>query len=228
LTDPRPGIEVDGLEVVYQRGAEPAVTGLGLQLAAGQGLLVTGRRGSGKTSVLRALLGLVRASGVIEVHGRRPEDPALAAEVGYGPQGRAFPEGVSPRRLLATVVRLRLGRADDGAVETALRDCGLAADRWTSGDLDVEQLRRVSLACAIAGEPRSIMLDDPWEFSETYAAIERCLAAGGVAVVATHDPGGFPTILAQSIELEGGDDPDDEEEDDDIGVVSGGREPADG
>ena len=51
-------IRARAIEVRYQRGGELAVSGVNLDLRAGTGLLITGDRGSGKSSVLRAVLGL--------------------------------------------------------------------------------------------------------------------------------------------------------------------------
>ncbi len=226
LTDRRPGIDVEGLEVVYQRGAEPAVTDLTVQSPGGQGLLVTGRRGSGKTSVLRALLGLVRASGAIEVNGLVPGAAPLAAEVGYGPQGRTFAEGLSPRRLVDAVMALRTGRRDADGTERALTAAGLDRARWDDREPDVEDMRRLSLACALAGDPPSLVLDDPWEFVETFAAIDRALTAGGFVVVATHDPGHFADVLGQTIVLEGGSDENEDDEEDVVEPVTDGPDDA--
>lgn len=212
VTDRPTGLEVEGLEVVYQRGAEPAVSGIDLHLAGGEGLLVTGRPGSGCSSLVRALVGLVRVAGVVEVNGLPPGSAELASEVGYAPQGRAFLEGLSPRAIVDTVVRLRLRGRDDEAVDAALTGAGVTPDRWRGRDPDVEEVRRVALACAIAGSPASLILDDPWEFPETFAAIDRSLAAGGFVVVATRDPGHFPAVLAQTLHLKGGQDPVDDAE----------------
>ena len=63
-------IRARAIEVRYQRGGELAVSGVNLDLRAGTGLLITGDRGSGKSSVLRAVLGLAGPGGDIGA-GRR-------------------------------------------------------------------------------------------------------------------------------------------------------------
>lgn len=210
---PEPAITVEELEVVYQRGAEPAVSDISFTLAAGDALLFTGGRGSGKTSILRALLGLVVFQGSIAISGFTPGDPRILPHIGYAPQGRGFAETLSARQLGRTVATLRTGSGDAAAVETALDAAGFPEDRRNAHDLNVEELRRLALACALIATPRILVLDDPWEFPETVAAIERTRAAGGIVVAASYEPGGLPDLFGETRELTGVTDADDTEDD---------------
>lgn len=203
LADRVTEIVVEDLEVVYQRGAEPAVSGVDVTLRAGQSLLVTGGHGSGKSSFLRAILGLVVATGHIEVLGSYAGDPRNAPRIGYAPQGRSFCETHSPRHLVTTIVVLRAGRRDDGAVHDALVRAGIPPDRHDARDLGVEEQRRLALACALVGTPDVLVLDDPWEFTETITAVERTLAAGGIVIAASHEPGGLPEFFGSELVLTG-------------------------
>ena len=124
-----------------------------LRLGPGEGLLVArARRAAGKTSLLRGLLGLVpRAARVL---GGAPAAPRRGL-AGYGPQGEGFAAGL---RVDETV---RLSRACAGrpspaaAAEDALGRAGLGfVARWRTRRLDAEGWRRLSLALAIAGDPR--------------------------------------------------------------------------
>jgi ABC-type Mn2+/Zn2+ transport system ATPase subunit len=67
--------------------------------------------------------------------------------------------------------------------------------------LEIEDVRRTSLACALIGEPDLLVLDDPWEFPETYAAVRRAMARGAAVLAASSDPGGLPGLLGASIHL---------------------------
>lgn len=194
-------MRVRDLEVVYQRGGEPAVHGVSFDLGAGEGLLITGDRGSGKTSVLRALLGLVQPTGVVELLGGRPGDIALQQRVGYAPEGRTFDERHSPREIVGLVCAIRLGRGSRDIAEDALERAGLPVDRRGARDLQIEDTRRVAMACAIAADPEVLILDDPWEFVETEREIARARARGAAVVVATHEPGGFPILLGRTLTL---------------------------
>jgi ABC-type multidrug transport system ATPase subunit len=201
LTDPIPALRVRDLEVVYQRGGEPAAQGVSFELGAGEGLLITGDHGAGKTSVLRALLGLVRATGVIELLGGRPGDIAVQRSVGYAPEGRTFTERHSPLEIVGVVSAIRVGRRSGDVVDDALERAGVPPDRRNARGLDVEEIRRTAMACAIAADPVVLVLDDPWEFAETEREIARARARGATVVVATHDPGGFPALLDRTLTL---------------------------
>ncbi len=210
LTERVTEIVARDLEVVYQRGAEPAVSGIDFTLGPGDALLLTGGHGSGKTSVLRAVLGLARATGDIEVLGSYPGDPQNAARIGYAPQGRLFSDGLTPRHLVTTVAVLRTGRRDAGAVHDALDQAGIPSDRHDARVLGVEELRRLSLACALVGSPDVLVLDDPWEFEETVTAIDRTRERGGIVIGASHEPGGLPEFFGSQIALVGLEDDDGE------------------
>jgi ABC-2 type transport system ATP-binding protein len=166
--------------------------------------LITGPEGAGKTTVLRAILGLAATGGEVTVLGGDPGDAAVRRRVGYAPQGRAFTEGHSPRALVALVARLRTGRADAAVVTGALETAGVPEGRRGSRALDVEECRRVALACAVLGDPDLLVLDDPWEFPETGRAIEAARARGAAVVAATHDPGGLPDLLGDVLTLDTG------------------------
>ncbi len=207
---------MEDLEVVYQRGAEPAVSGVDVTLRSGDSLLVTGGHGSGKSSFLRAVLGLVVATGRIEVLGSYAGDPRNAARIGYAPQGRSFSDTHAPRHLVTTIAVLRTGRRDEGSVHDALIRAGIPPDRHDARDLGVEEQRRLALACALVGTPDVLVLDDPWEFPETIAAIQRTVGSGGIVIGASHEPGGLPEFFASEIALTGVE-PDDEATADDEG-----------
>jgi ABC-type multidrug transport system ATPase subunit len=74
-------------------------------------------------------------------------------------------------------------------------------DRRIIWALELGEVRRVSLACAITGSPRALILDDPWEYPETVDVIRRALADGVTIVVGTLDPGGFPKLLGATLTL---------------------------
>ena len=194
-------MRVRDLEVVYQRGGEPAVHGVSFDLGIGEGLLITGDRGSGKTSVLRALLGLVGAAGVVEILCGRPGAIPVQRRVGYAPEGRTFAERHSPREIVRIVSAIRIGRGSRDVAEDALERAGLPADRRDVRSLEIEEIRRVAMACAIAADPEVLVLDDPWEFVETEREITRARARGAAVVVATHEPGGLPTLLGRTLNL---------------------------
>lgn len=197
---PHAGIVVTGLTVRYRGTAEPAISEVSVDVAPGAGLCVTGGEGAGKTTLIRALVGLVPPGrGIISVLGQSPQLPAIRHRVGYGPERMPFPRGMR----VGDAVRL-IGaiRGTDAPVDGALERVGLpAGDSRLIAGLELGDVRRVSLACAIIGSPRILVLDDPWEFPETVEVIRSARADGIAVLVGTPDPGGFPDLLGATLTL---------------------------
>lgn len=194
-------LEVRGLEVRYEGGEQPAVAGLDLAIAPGEGLVLAGPSGAGKTTALRGLLGLVPAGGHIRVLGAPAGDPVALRRVGYSPQGRPIAATLTCEEVVGAVVALR--GAPVGEVAAALRRAGLstASAGIRTERLDVEDARRLGLALAIAATPRLLVLDDPWEFPETMRQIADARARGAAVLVATDEPAGFPTAVGPVVSL---------------------------
>jgi ABC-type multidrug transport system ATPase subunit len=197
---PHAGILVTGLTVRYQGTTEPAITDISCDVPPGGGLCVTGGEGAGKSTLIRALVGLVPAvRGTVSVLGGSPQLPAIRHRVGYGPERMPFPRGM---RVSDAVRLVGAIRGTDEGVDPALERVGLpSGDRRLISSLELGEVRRVSLACAITGAPRVLLLDDPWEFPETLEVIRSARADGVPVVVGTPDPGGFPALLGATLTL---------------------------
>jgi len=199
--DPAAAVAAEGMEVRYHGGPEPAVRGVSLTLRPGEGLMVSGPVGAGKTSLLRALLGLVDHRGALAVLGGPPGGPAARGRTGYGPQGAGFATGLRVSETVRAVVALRRAPAP-GAAEQALERAGLGyVASWRTSRLDAEGFRRLSLALAIAGDPDLVVLDDPWVLTETLAEIRAARARGAAVVVAARRPAGLAPALGRRIAL---------------------------
>lgn len=200
-------VEADDLEVRYHGGPEPAVRGVSLALGAGEGLLVSGAAGSGKTSLLRGLLGLVEHRGAARVLGAPVGAPAARGRVGYGPQGDGFAAGLRVREVVGALAALRAGLSSPpaAAAEDALARAGLAyVGDWRTSRLDAEGFRRLSLAMAIVGDPQLVVLDDPWVLSETLREIASARARGAAVLVAAERPAGLAPALGRRLVLADG------------------------
>lgn len=211
MTGPRsvPGeatavIAAEALEVRYQGGPDPAVRGVTLRLEPGEGLLVRGPAGSGKTSLLRGLLGLVPAGGQVRVLGAPPGAAGSRGRVGYGPQGGGFASGLTVIEAVDAVAALRRRDGRRALAEDALERAGLGlVPRWRTARLDAEGWRRLSLAMGVAGDPELVVLDDPWLFPETLREIAAARARGGAVLAASSRPGGLATALGGRLDLAG-------------------------
>ncbi|MDH3725423.1 MAG: ATP-binding cassette domain-containing protein [Thermoleophilia bacterium] len=199
-----PLVRLADFAVHHRRGPQAAVRDVDLLVEAGESMLVIGGEASGKTSLLRGILGLAPHSGDALVLGSAPGGATADGRIGFSPQGRPFPGELRVEELVRLIQRLR-GIQRPGAVTETLHLCGLAdhgARRLAQ--LDLEHARRASLACAAVGEPQLLLLDDPWESPETLAVLDAARDRGAGAILATAVPGGFPRFVDATLELSDG------------------------
>ena len=132
-------------------------------------LVIFGPSGTGKTLTVRAVAGLVAATGIIRVGGETllDADANVAPEhrrVGYVPQHAALFPHLSVRDNVAFGLRVRGNRKESGPrAEQWLERLGVShlADRMPRR-LSGGESQRVSLARALAPEPRVVLLDEPF------------------------------------------------------------------
>ncbi|GIE88181.1 metal ABC transporter ATP-binding protein [Actinoplanes regularis] len=188
-----------GVSVGYQ--GVPVLTGVDLDLRAGQRLVLAGPNGAGKSTLIKSMLGLTQLLGGTATVLDRP--PARARGLaGYVPQTGTldadFPVSVRQVVMMGRYRELGWWRparaADRDAVDRALDRVGLAdRARHRFGALSGGQRQRVLLARALAGEPRLLLLDEPFNGVDAVSqeAIVRVLrevsAAGTALVISTHD-----------------------------------------
>jgi ABC-type multidrug transport system ATPase subunit len=154
-------IEYSGFSKRY--GSIVAVGRLDLVVGAGETVALVGPNGSGKTTTLKALAGLVRpTTGSVTISGldATTGGPAARAALGYLPQRLSFPQGCSARECMALFARLRGART--GEVQALLSRVGLleAANRPVEG-FSGGMRQRLGLAIALLGSPRALVLDEP-------------------------------------------------------------------
>jgi phospholipid/cholesterol/gamma-HCH transport system ATP-binding protein len=154
-------------------GGKQVLDGVDLDVAAGQGMVILGGSGSGKSVTIKCILGLIEPdAGTIEIDGvdvlklPRRDREALADRIGMLFQNGALFDSLPVWenvcfKLLAQG-RITRARARDRAAEV-LAQVGLAA---TVGDLSPAELsggmqKRVGLARAIAAQPDIIFFDEP-------------------------------------------------------------------
>ena len=205
----------EGRNLDCRRGGRDVFAGLSFELPAGGALLLTGANGSGKSSLLRMLAGLLRpAAGAILWDGESiAEDPgAHAARLHYLGHLDAVKPVLSVRENLRFWAGLRQtavggGAGDDGAGDggAGAKDAGpdrleAALDHFALGELtDVPgrllsagQRRRLALARLMANPVALWLLDEP-SVGLDHASVGRLTAAiaghragGGSVIVATH------------------------------------------
>jgi len=174
-------------------GAVTAVESLDLALEEGETVALIGPNGSGKTTALKAALGLIRpTSGRVLVEGRDASRDGRDARsrIGYLPQRLTFPDGMTAREVLRFYAKLR-------GVDPELRlldRVGLleVADRDVNG-FSGGMRQRLGIAVALLGTPSVLVLDEPTASLDPSGALAvrdmvHAIRADGTAVLlSSHD-----------------------------------------
>lgn len=158
-------LNVDGMTA--EIGRVPVLRGVSLSVRAGETVALLGRNGVGKTSTLRAILGLLRRTGGSVTYAgedlaRIPSHKLAALGIGYVPQGR----GIFP--LLTVEENLYLGLqgspADLDRDDIFQRFPRLRERlRQAAGTLSGGEQQMLAIARCLLMKPKLIMLDEPTE-----------------------------------------------------------------
>jgi ABC-2 type transport system ATP-binding protein len=190
-------IEVEGLRKTYKRFRRPpqkAVDGLDLTVEEGGVFGFLGPNGSGKTTTIRLLLGLVNSDGGrMSMFGQDvPRHlPAVIPQIGALVEAPVFFPGMSGRknlRLLAGVAGLPKRRVDEVLEIVELTD--RARDRVKGYSLGMRQ--RLGIAAALLKDPRLLVLDepsnglDPAGIREVRELLRRLGGSGTTVFVSSH------------------------------------------
>ncbi|MBB5110163.1 ATP-binding cassette domain-containing protein [Micromonospora echinospora] len=159
-------LEIEGLRKTYRsrkRGVRHALDGFDMRVEAGQVHGFLGPNGSGKTTTLRTLLGLIRPNGGrMTILGQELPHalPAVAGQVGAIVESPQFFPNFSARDtlgLLAQAGELPKQRVDEVLELVGLRD--RAGERVKTYSLGMKQ--RLAVASALLKNPKLLILDEP-------------------------------------------------------------------
>ena len=197
-------LNVERVVLIADRQRPPVIKGVSVTLAPGECLGLIGPSASGKTTLLRLMLGLrAPTSGTVRLDGVDlagwPRDQLIGA-VGYLPQDVELFAGTVAHNIA------RLGEVDSERVIEAARIAGVHemilglpnAYETEVGDagcgLSGGQRQRIALARAVYGSPKLVVLDEPnanldSEGEEALsAAIDQLKQAGTTVVLVSHRP----------------------------------------
>jgi len=198
--------------LVSRRGGPRGLAPVDFELHAGQLLHVRGANGSGKTSLLRMLAGLLRPqSGSLLWHGAdvRRDPPAYFARMAFLAHGNGLCGELSAAENLRYALHVAGTPQPEARIAAALRDWRL--DRSASVPalrLSQGQRRRLALAAIVLGGKPLWLLDEPdagldaASLDQLRAALESHLAAGGAAVVASHREPGTAAAHTQTLDMD--------------------------
>ncbi|HZT97444.1 MAG TPA: ABC transporter ATP-binding protein [Chloroflexota bacterium] len=154
-----PAITVTDLRV--RRGGQEVLPGISLSIRSDCVTGLLGPSGSGKTTLLRAIVGVQQIiSGSVTVLGHDAGSPRLRTMLGYATQQPAVYRDLTIRENLAYFCRVLGAPLPD--IDRVLDETDLTghADKLT-GSLSGGELSRSSLAVALLGAPKVLLLDEP-------------------------------------------------------------------
>ncbi|MFZ4407543.1 MAG: ATP-binding cassette domain-containing protein [Paracraurococcus sp.] len=216
VPDAAPGLVLDGVTVRPPGGTRVLVRDLTLRLAPGEAWALLGPNGIGKTSLLRAVLGLAApAAGRVLLDGQdmlAADRAALGRRVGYLGQEAQLLDGTVMENIG------RFGEADAAGVVAAARQAGAHAHigRLQRGydtpagsvaGLSGGQQRLIGLARALHGTPRLVVLDEPEAGLDAASraslrdAVRQACAQGAVVLLVTHQHADWAEVLDGTLRL---------------------------
>jgi len=205
MADEQPIVDIRDLSTVFGRGSEAFAVhqGLNLSVRKGEILALVGGSGTGKTVLLRQMLGLLHpARGSVTVLGRPAEEmggDGAASRVGMLFQHGALYSAFNVLDNVAFALN-ELGTLPRGVVRDAavvkLQMVGLKPEHATRmpADLSGGMIKRVALARALIMDPPLLLLDEPTagldpDSADAFCALLRSLhrELGLTVVMVTHD-----------------------------------------
>jgi len=160
-------LEVKGLQAGYGRAR--ILFDVSLELAAGEVVMLAGRNGAGKSTTLKAIMGLVERSGEVRCNGRRIDglEPFEIARLGLG----YVPEDRRIFTDLTVAENLEVGRRpqrnglpawDEARLFRLFPNLAGMKDRPASQMSGGEQ-KMLAIARTLMGNPLAVLLDEPSE-----------------------------------------------------------------
>ena len=200
---------LEAVDLECERGGKEVFRGLSFALRGGESLRVAGANGSGKTSLLRILCGLLQpAAGEVRwkgnsIHSLKEEYGAQLVYLGHAP---AVKDELTPSENLDIACRIAGTSARASDIHAALDRFGLSGKDIPAKKLSQGQRRRAALARLALSESIALwLLDEPFSALDAAAArlteelIARHVARGAAVVYTTHQETGISA--SRTIEL---------------------------
>jgi urea transport system ATP-binding protein len=169
-TDTEQMLSIQNLNVYY--GESHILRDVDLNVAPGKMVCLIGRNGVGKTTLLKTIMGLLpQRSGEIYFEGsslsKIPTDRRVKSGIAYVPQGREIISRLTVEENLLLGMEARAGgRKKADRIPAEIFDLFPVLQQMLGrmgGDLSGGQQQQLSIARALMGNPRLLVLDEPTE-----------------------------------------------------------------
>jgi branched-chain amino acid transport system ATP-binding protein len=186
-------IAARGLHAYY--GASHILHGVDFAVQRGEAVGLMGRNGMGKTTLLRTLLGIVRArQGAVAIDGidvtRLPAFAIARQGIAYVPEGRGIFPNLSVRENLVMAARAGIDGRRDWTEARVLDTFPRLAQRLSHGGAQLSggEQQMLTIGRALMTNPRLLILDEATEglaplIAEEIWSIVRKIKAAGIAAV---------------------------------------------
>ena len=161
---------IDAQDVHVHYGESHVLRGVTLSIRAGEAVGLLGRNGMGKTTLIRTIMGHVRASaGRIGIRGsdgsRMPPDRVARAGIAYVPEGRAIFPNLSVRENLLVAARPGTTGRNEWPLQRILATFPRLAERLGHGgqQLSGGEQQMLAIGRALATNPDVLILDEATE-----------------------------------------------------------------
>lgn len=184
--------------------------GVNLMVEQGDIVGIRGINGSGKTMVLRAIAGLIRVDGSVEIGGKKMEPGECPKDIGVLVEMPEFLPEFTGKKNLQLLGMLQEGVTEED-IEEAMNAVGLdPKDRRHYKKYSLGMKERLGIAQAILKKPKLILLDEPTNGidSDGIQMLEELLRhlkeAGSTIVVTSHDRDFLDAVTSQCYEMKEG------------------------
>ena len=184
--------------------------GVNLTVEQGDIVGIRGINGSGKTMVLRAIAGLIRVDGSVEIGGKKMEPGECPKDIGVLVEMPGFLPEFTGKKNLQLLGMLQEGVTEEDIGE-AMNAVGLAPkDRRHYKKYSLGMKERLGIAQAILKKPKLILLDEPTNGIDSDGIqmleelLRRLKEAGSTIVVTSHDRDFLDAVTSQCYEMKEG------------------------
>lgn len=184
--------------------------GVNLTIEQGDIVGIRGINGSGKTMVLRAIAGLIRVDGSVEIGGKKMEPGECPKDIGVLVEMPGFLPEFTGKKNLQLLGMLQEGVTEED-IEEAMNAVGLdPKDRRHYKKYSLGMKERLGIAQAILKKPKLILLDEPTNGIDSDGIqmleelLRRLKEAGSTIVVTSHDRDFLDAVTSQCYEMKEG------------------------